>query len=93
MIKIEPVTENALNRMLVVDPKKRIDWDLLLIHPIMTYLDPNTLNRVSTSNGNSSSTRNSDFSEEFSNPTETETEVVSSMFFSNDCKPINPEFN
>ena len=36
--RISPVTEDAIRKMLVVDPKKRIEWEDLFKHPITTFL-------------------------------------------------------
>ena len=35
---ISEVTEDVIRRMLTVDPNKRIEWDQLFNHPIVTYL-------------------------------------------------------
>ena len=35
---ISNITEDAIRKMLVVDPKKRIAWEDLFNHPITTYL-------------------------------------------------------
>ena len=37
--QINPVVEDAIRKMLVVDPKYRIDWDDLFNHKITTYLE------------------------------------------------------
>lgn len=37
--KISAVTEDVIRRMLTVDPKKRIEWQVLFNHPIIVYLD------------------------------------------------------
>ena len=37
--RISPVTEDAIRKMLVVDPKKRIEWEDLFKHPITTFLE------------------------------------------------------
>lgn len=37
--KISQVTEDVIRKMLVVDPKKRVEWETLFEHPIMTYLE------------------------------------------------------
>lgn len=39
MNKISDVTEDLLRKMLVVDPKKRIDWDKLFSHKINNFLE------------------------------------------------------
>jgi serine/threonine-protein kinase ULK2 len=36
---IQPLTEDILRKMLVVDPKKRIEWKELFAHPINNYLE------------------------------------------------------
>ena len=36
---ISEVTEDAIRRMLTVDPHKRIEWDNLFTHPIVSYLE------------------------------------------------------
>lgn len=36
---ISEVTEDVIRRMLTVDPNKRIEWENLFTHPIVTYLD------------------------------------------------------
>ena len=36
---ISQVTEDVLRRMLTVDPHKRIEWENLFTHPIVTYLE------------------------------------------------------
>ena len=36
---ISPVAEDVLKKMLVVDPKKRIEWEDLFNHKINTYLE------------------------------------------------------
>jgi serine/threonine-protein kinase ULK/ATG1 len=36
---ISNVVENALRSMLVVEPKKRIDWNDLFNHPVLRFLD------------------------------------------------------
>lgn len=37
--KISDVTEDVLRKMLIVDPKKRIEWQQLFKHPINTFLE------------------------------------------------------
>ena len=37
--KICVVVEDVIQRMLVVDPKKRIEWQNLFVHPIVYYLE------------------------------------------------------
>lgn len=37
--KISDVTEDAIRKMLVVDPKKRIEWEQLFKHPINHFLE------------------------------------------------------
>jgi serine/threonine-protein kinase ULK/ATG1 len=37
--KISEVTEDMIRRMLVVDPKKRIEWENVFVHPITYYLE------------------------------------------------------
>ena len=39
MNKISDVTEDILRKMLVVDPKKRIEWDQLFNHKINFFLE------------------------------------------------------
>lgn len=36
---IQPLTEDILRKMLVVDPKKRIEWKDLFNHPLTNYLE------------------------------------------------------
>ena len=35
--KVSPMIEDVLRKMLVVDPKKRVDWEDLFNHPINHY--------------------------------------------------------
>lgn len=37
--QISDVTEDVIKKMLTIDPKKRIEWELLFNHQIHTYLD------------------------------------------------------
>lgn len=37
--RISDVTEDLIRKMLVVDPKRRIDWEDLFKHPINTFLE------------------------------------------------------
>jgi serine/threonine-protein kinase ULK/ATG1 len=37
--KISPLTEDILRKMLVVDPKRRIEWDDVFAHKINCFLD------------------------------------------------------
>ena len=37
--QINPVVEDAIRKMLVVDPKKRIGWEDLFNHKITTFLE------------------------------------------------------
>ena len=36
---ISEVTEDVIRRMLTVDPNKRIEWENLFAHPIVSYLE------------------------------------------------------
>ena len=36
---ISQVTEDVIRRMLTVDSNKRIEWETLFNHPIVTYLE------------------------------------------------------
>ena len=36
---VSEVTEDVIRRMLTVDPNKRIEWEHLFVHPIVTYLE------------------------------------------------------
>ena len=36
--KISDLSEDVIKRMLTVDPNKRIEWEALFNHPIVSYL-------------------------------------------------------
>ena len=36
---ISPVVEDVIRKMIVVDPKKRIDWEDLFQHPVIHFLE------------------------------------------------------
>ena len=37
--KISEVSEDVIRRMLIVDPKNRIEWENIFVHPITYYLE------------------------------------------------------
>ena len=51
---ISDVCEDAIRKMLIVDPKKRIEWEDLFNHPINHYLEDkikNDLNQTLKADG------------------------------------------